>query len=338
MRVVRPNRKSGFIANSSSRRRESWNERPQLWLLHIRVSEGTIIGRKTDAVGRKGRGSRAGGKVEMKNYIALLSTLLMVFAARAGAQNLSSSDTTANQPAASEREPLELPKATNFWDGDTPNLVNLVTHPFATKKYVQRLTVPIRDRVNELDEITAENATRIKDIDGRSQQGLHLASEKVNLADQHASDASAKAQSAETSANQLTTQVSATEQMVDRLDQYKASGQTEIRFRPGQTVLSKTAKDAIDQMAAPLKDERGYIIEIRGFSAGHGRTAMASSQRMSDSVVRYLITTHHIPVYRIYVTNLGNASLDGAASSAKHSSPSRVEVSVLKNELKASNQ
>jgi len=274
----------------------------------------------------------------MKNYLALLSTLLMVFAVRAGAQNLSSSDTTANQPATSEREPLEMPKATNFWDGDSPNLVNLVTHPFATKKYVQRVTVPIRDRVNELDEITSENATKIKDIDGRSQQGLRLASEKVNLADQHASDASSKAQSAQTAANQATTRVSATEQMVDRLDQFKASGQTEIRFRPGQTVLSKTAKDALDQMAAPLKDERGYIIEIRGFSAGHGRTAIASSQKMSDSVVRYLITTHHIPVYRIYVTNLGNVSLGGTASSGKPSSSSRVEVSVLKNDLRASNQ
>lgn len=274
----------------------------------------------------------------MRNYIALLCTLLGVFAAGAGAQNMSSSDATANQPASSEREPLEVPKATDFWDGDTPNLVNLVTHPFATKKYVQRFTVPIRDRVNELDEITSENATKIKDIDSRSQQGLHLASEKVNLADQHASDASAKAQSAQMAANQASTHVSATEQMVERLDQFKASGQTEIRFRPGQTVLSKTAKDALDQMAAPLKDERGYIIEIRGFSAGRGRTALASSEKMSDSVVRYLITTHHIPVYRIYVTNLGNVSLGESASSGKHLSPSRVEVSLLKNELRASNQ
>ena len=56
-----------------------------------------------------------------------------------------------------DREPIPPPTSTNFWDGDDPNLVNLVTHPFANKKYVQRQVRPIRDRLNELDELTSEN-------------------------------------------------------------------------------------------------------------------------------------------------------------------------------------
>jgi outer membrane protein OmpA-like peptidoglycan-associated protein len=239
----------------------------------------------------------------------------------------------------SEREPIPSSTPKDFWDGDDPNLMNLVTHPFASKKYVQRQVGPIRDRINELDELTSQNGRTIKDVDGRAQQGIRLASEKSSLADQHATDAGNKAQLAQTAATQVVARVSAAEQMVGSLDQYKGSGQTEIRFRAGQTVLSKAAKDALDQIAAPLKDQRSYIIEVRGYASGRGQAAIASSQKMADSVVRYLVLNHQIPVYRVYVMSLGNspaASADGTM--AKHTSGGRVEVSLIKHDLVGSAQ
>lgn len=275
----------------------------------------------------------------MKNRIliavCLSSALILPGFAQQGNSDSSTSQ-TANQNL-STREPLQDPTPKGFWDGDDPNLVNLVTHPFATKKYVQRHTQPIRDRINELDELTSENAQHIKDIDSRSQQGLQMASEKSSLADQHASDAANKAQLAQTAANDATTKVTSAEQMVNGLDQYKGSAQTEIRFRPGQTVLSKSAKDALDQMATPLKDQRSYIIEVRGFAPGHGQAAITSSQKMADSVVRYLVLTHGIPVYRIYELSMGNTPASGEAMGAKHTT-ARVEVNVLQNNLVSSAQ
>jgi outer membrane protein OmpA-like peptidoglycan-associated protein len=247
-----------------------------------------------------------------------------------------SSDSGAQQPAPGDtvREPLLSQTSRDFWDGDDPNLVNLVTHPFARKAWVKRQVGPIRDRLNELDEITAENATKIRDIDARSQQGLQLASEKTNLADQHATDASNKAQTAKLAATDASTRVSSAEQMVGSLDQYKASTQTEIRFRPGQTLLSKQAKDALDQMAAPLKNEHSYVIEVRGFSPGRGQAAIAASQKMADSVVRYLVLTHNIPVYRIYTVGMGSAPAADEAGS-KRPVGARVEVSLLRNDVLA---
>jgi outer membrane protein OmpA-like peptidoglycan-associated protein len=256
-----------------------------------------------------------------------------------GAQPAATGAQSAPQSAsASEREPLPAPTPKDFWDGDDPNLANLITHPFANKKWVQRQVAPIRDRINELDELTTENATQIKDVDARSQRGIQLASEKSSLADQHASDAATKAQLAQTSATQVSTRVSTEEQVVGNLDQYKGSGQTEIRFRPGQTVLSKAAKDALDEMAAPLKDQRSYIIEVRGFSPGRGQSAIASSQKMADSVVRYLVLNHQIPVYRIYMMSLGNAQASADGTMAKHASGGRVEISLMKNDLVGSMQ
>ena len=282
------------------------------------------------------------GQKMKKNRIFITLLLSAALALPGFAQQTTSTASTpptatpsASQSAsASELEPLPAPTPRDFWDGDDPNLVNLVTHPFASKKYVQRQVGPIKDRLNELDELTSENGKQIKDVDARAQRGIQLASEKSSLADQHATDAANKAQLAQTSAAQVATRVSTAEQMVGSLDQYQGSGQTEIRFRPGQTVLSKTAKDALDEMAAPLKDQRSYIIEVRGFAPGRGQTAIASSQKIADSVVRYLVLNHQIPVYRIYVISMGSSSVAGAdGTMAKHTNGGRVEVSLMKNEV-----
>jgi len=210
-------------------------------------------------------------------------------------------------------------------------------NPFARKKYVQRQTAPIRDRVNELDELTSSNSKAIKDTDSRAQEGIRLASAKANEADQHAIDAGNKAQAAQQTATQATTRLTTVEQVVGNIDQYKAATQTEIRFRTGQTMLSKNAKSALDDLATPLKDQRGYIVEVQGFSSGHGQTAIATSQKMADAVVRYLVLNHDIPVYRIYVVGMGNAPVQTADQTAdgktKHISGGRVEVSLLKNDL-----
>jgi outer membrane protein OmpA-like peptidoglycan-associated protein len=269
--------------------------------------------------------------VAMKKQIFMTAVTAVALGLTALAQNSANSSTgqAAAPQATSEREPLQAPKAQGYWDGDDPNIVNLIAHPFASKKYVLRHTVPIKDRLNELDEITAENQVHIKDIDARTQQGLQMASEKVSIADQHATDALNKSQVAQTAATQASSRVASTEQKVGTVDDYKGSAQTEIRFRAGQSVLSKRAKNALDDMVGPLQGQKSYIIEVRGFAPGRGHVAMANSKKMADSVKRYLVLTHKIPVSRIYVMSMGNA---GQASS-RHAARGRVEVSVLQKEL-----
>jgi len=189
--------------------------------------------------------------------------------------------------------------------------------------------------VNELDELTSSNGRAIKDTDARAQQGIKLASDKANLADQHAVDAGNKATAAQQSAQQVTARVQTVETVVGNIDQYKASNQTEIRFRPGQTVLSKNAKDALDTMASGVKGQRGYIIEVQGFSSGKAQTAISNSQKMAESVVRYLVLNHEIPVYRIYLVGMGNAPAPTTdeTTKTKRISGGRVEISLLKNDL-----
>jgi outer membrane protein OmpA-like peptidoglycan-associated protein len=276
-------------------------------------------------------------------FVALILSLMLALPAFAQQTDSSSSAPQAapagqTAPAAPSAEtgraPLPPSTPRDFWDGDDPNLVNLVLHPYARKAWVKRQIDPIKDRVNELDELTAANAGAIKDVDGRAQHGIQLASEKVSLADQHAADAGNKAQMAKLAATDATTRVSDAEQRVGNLDQYKAGALTEIRFRPGQTLLSKQAKDALDQMALPLKGQHNYVIEVRGFSPGRGQAAIAASQKMADSVVRYLVLNHNIPVYRIYTVGMGSVPAAGEeGTTAKRPTSARVEVSLLRNDV-----
>jgi outer membrane protein OmpA-like peptidoglycan-associated protein len=275
----------------------------------------------------------------MTNRILITLLLSMGLALSVVAQQTTSSSsaqpaTSASQAApasqpvtVSNNEPLQSPPRQDFWDGDEPSLTWLVLHPFASKAYVRRHVQPIQDRVNELDEITGENSRMIKEVDARAQHGIQLASEKSSLADQHAQDAASKAQMAHQTVASLNTRVATDETVVGNLDQYKSSAQTEIRFRPGQTVLSKQAKDALDELAVQVKGQHGYIIEVQGFSAGRGQAAILNSKKMADSVERYLVLNQEVPAYRIYVVGMGNAAEE------KHTVGSRIEVSVLKNDV-----
>jgi outer membrane protein OmpA-like peptidoglycan-associated protein len=271
----------------------------------------------------------------MKNRIVialLLAGVLILPAFAQQTQPATQSAPTTDQAAAPKADnatgktPLQPDTHEGFWGK---------LNPFARKKYVQRQTSPIRDRINELDELTATNSKAIKDTDARAQQGIQLASAKANEADQHAIDAGNKATAAQQTAQQAHTRLNTVEQVVTNIDQYQASTQTEIRFKSGQTLLSKNAKEALDEMATPLKSQRGYIIEVQGFSSGHGQTAIANSQKMAESVVRYLVLNHEIPVYRIYLVGMGNAPVQATTSEAKPKriSGGRVEISLLKNNL-----
>src|SRR5271170_5021682 len=239
---------------------------------------------------------------------------------------------TTSQPASSQtatgKEPLQPETREGFWGR---------VNPFARKKYVARQTQPIRDRINELDELTASNSKAIKDTDVRAQQGIQLASAKANEADQHAIDAGNRAQAAQQTADQAHTRLNTVEQVVTNIDQYQPTTQTEILFKSGQTVLSQNAKNALDEMATPLKSQRGYVVEVQGFSSGHGQVAISTSQKMAESVVRYLALNHDIPIYRIYLVGMGNAPAPASASSGeakpKRITRGRVEVSLLKNNL-----
>ena len=267
----------------------------------------------------------------MKNYLLSLS-LVAAMAVPVVAQQTQS--TTSDQPQAQQaqtndqtatgKDPLTYERKEGFWGH---------MNPFARKKYVNRQLDPVRGRVNELDELTAKNAKMIADVDARATEGIRNAMSKANEADTHALDAGTRANQAQQTAQQAHARIATVEDTVSKIDQYQPITQAEIRFRAGQNTLSKNAKDALDQMATSLKNQKGYIVEVEGFSPGNATTAIENSREMAQMVVRYLVLNHEIPVYRIYTVGMGNAPIQAEDGKVHRQKGGKVEISLLKNGL-----
>jgi outer membrane protein OmpA-like peptidoglycan-associated protein len=200
-------------------------------------------------------------------------------------------------------------------------------NPFARKKWVNRQTQPIKDQVNELDQLQAKNANDIKDVDSRAQAGIKNAMNAANTADQHAQDAANRANSANQIASNASTRTDALGNTVTNLDQYQTVSSTSVKFAAGRTTLGPTAKSDLDALATTLSGEKGYIIEVQGYS----KSGVQTSQAMADAVVRYLVTEHQVPVYRIYKSGLGKNTVKPA--DGEQAIVNGVRVTLLHNSL-----
>ncbi len=216
-------------------------------------------------------------------------------------------------------QPLQMQSKEGFWGH---------MNPLARKKWVRRQMDPVRDRVNELDQLQAKNANDIRDVDARATAGIKRASDSAALADQHAQDASRRADAANGTATAASTRTDALHTTVSNLDQYQAVETTPVKFAAGHTALGARGKAELDELAAKLNAEKGYIVEVQGYS----RSGVATSQAMADSVVRYLVVEHQVPVYRIYRSGLGRASTR-TAGDGQASVVNGVRVTLLHNSL-----
>jgi outer membrane protein OmpA-like peptidoglycan-associated protein len=234
-------------------------------------------------------------------------------AAQSSAMNPNDSSTYATG------KPLQPESKEGFWGH---------MNPLARKKWVKRQVDPIKDRENELDQLQAKNANDIRDVDTRSQAGIHRAMDAASTADQHAADASNRANQANTLAGTATSKTDALHGTVSNLDQYQQVTSAAVPFASGRTTLGPKAKSDLDDMAARLGTEKGYILEVQGYS----RSGVSNSQAMADSVVRYLVTEHQVPIYRIYRTGLGKQK-DVAANEGDKPLVNGVRITLLHNSL-----
>jgi outer membrane protein OmpA-like peptidoglycan-associated protein len=208
-------------------------------------------------------------------------------------------------------------------------------NPLARKKWVNRQVTPVKDRLNELDQLTAKNAADIKDVDARAQAGIHQAQSTADQANQQALQASTQAGQAQQIAQQASTQTNQLNSTVTNLDQYQQIADTELHFRSTQVGLNDKAKEALDQVATQLQGQKGYIVEVQGYSKSRGQAGIQKSQNMADAVVRYLVVDHHVPVYRIYRLAMGNAPIED--STASSTTGTVVHVTLMHNSLAALN-
>ncbi len=236
-------------------------------------------------------------------------------AATQAKSGMSADDTTSYATG----KPLEQQSKEGFWGH---------LNPLARKKWVKRQTDPIRDRTNELDQLQAKNRNDIRDVDTRAQAGIRKANDAAAQADQHAADASNRANAANSLAGNANSKTDALNGTVSNLDQYQTVSSASVPFAAGRTTLGPKAKTDLDDLATKLASEKGYIVEVQGYS----KSGVANSQAMADAVVRYLVTEHQVPVYRIYKSGLGKATTT-ASTDGEKALTNGVRVTLLHNSL-----
>jgi outer membrane protein OmpA-like peptidoglycan-associated protein len=245
-------------------------------------------------------------------------------AATANDQNGATAQTGEVKP----EPPLAAPVRQGFWGR---------LNPFARKKYVEGQLSPIRDRVNELNGLSADNAKSISSLDARNKAAIAAANEQVKHANDIADAAQQQVQQDSTQAGQLNDQVGQVNTKLHSIDQYQVAQNAELHFKPGPAKLNPDAEQQLSSFLQGLADQKGYVVEVTAYSTRKGRAGDTASQDLADAVVRYMVLDQNIPLYRIYTMGMGNAAPAAAQMSA--SGPARataggtVKIQVLKNSL-----
>ena len=238
-------------------------------------------------------------------------------------QDSSSSDVQ-EPPVPYSASPVK-PRQEGFWGR---------VNPFARKKWVKNQIDPITGQITELNEVNGKNSRDIKDVDSRAQAGIHKAQSTADAANQTATAAGTKAQRAGLTAQNAKNRVDALTSTVNSLDNYGQLAEVDVLFRGGQPVLSTSARKTLDDLAAKVSGQPGYILEVEAHSPASGAAGIQNSERLAEVVKRYLVTEHDIPVYRMHAVALGNArSKDDGDNRPIHTSS--VHIRLMENSLAA---
>jgi len=262
--------------------------------------------------------------------LALVTAIAIPAAAQQGQSATGSQDNPpSTQQPSQTAKPLNNQTKEGFWGR---------VNPMARKKWVKKQTDPINDRLTELDEVNAKNAKDIQDVDGRAQAGIKQAQSTAEKANEVATSASTQAQNANQVATTASGHVDQLHTTVNGIDTYKPINEVDVPFKRGSTILSDDAKQQLDGLATSLKDHKGYVVEIEGYSPARGVVGIQNSQRLTEAVKRYLVE-HDIPVYRVHAVALGNAQMaSNANASADDQKPikaSSVHIRLMENSLAA---
>ena len=206
----------------------------------------------------------------------------------------------------------------------------------SSKNYVRQETTPLINKTNELDDLTAKNTNAIKDVDARAQAGIQEVTAKAAQVDQKAQAAADQAGQAQTQADNAVHRVDSLQNTVANLDNYRVVTETAVHFGFDKDNLTKTAQEALDQLANDVPNAKGYIITVEGGtdSVGSADYNYGLSERRADAVIQYLASKHSIPAHKIYLVGLGkdkpvdsNKTRDGRAKNR------RVDVRLMTNSV-----
>jgi outer membrane protein OmpA-like peptidoglycan-associated protein len=141
------------------------------------------------------------------------------------------------------------------------------------------------------------------------------------------------AKAAQETADAAVAGVNATNKRITDLDDYVVQSTATVNFKVGSAVLSKDAKEQLDQIAATAATLKGYMIEVTGYASSEGGTKMnkSLSERREKAVREYLIDNHNVSLRR-FTPSYGFGELQAVADNTTREGRQqnrRVEIKLL---------
>jgi outer membrane protein OmpA-like peptidoglycan-associated protein len=208
----------------------------------------------------------------------------------------------------------------------------------ATKTYVKQQTAPVINKVDELDERTAQTTRGIRDTDQRAQQGIQGVEAHASAADQKALAARQQADQAQQLASNANSGVQDLTNRVINIDNFHPVTETAVHFGFNKADLSKRDKQQLDELGQQIPNVKGYLVQIEGRtdSVGDAQYNYELSQRRAAAVTQYLASKYNVPAHKIFIVGLGkDAPVDKNTTAQGRAENRRVDIRLMTNNTQA---
>jgi outer membrane protein OmpA-like peptidoglycan-associated protein len=184
--------------------------------------------------------------------------------------------------------------------------------------------VPVEGRLG-----TAE--TRVGEVEQNAQRMSGQLDELAAVSNAAAGGAVA----AQETADRAVQGVQVANERINSIDDFTPEQSISINFKASSAVLTPDSKASLDQVAGYAKNAKGFLIEVTGYAyeSRNKDVNRRLSQQRAESVVRYLVENHNIPLRRI-LTPFGYGAMNPVADNktrAGRAENRRAEVRVLVN-------
>lgn len=176
-----------------------------------------------------------------------------------------------------------------------------------SKNYVRQQVTPLINKVNELDDLTAQNTRSIKETDQRIQTAIQQADAAADAANRKAQASDQQAQQAQTKADTAVQKVANVEKVVAASDDYRVVKEITVSFAVDSAELSDDSKAQLGQLVSDATGLNNSVVVVEGFtdSMGSADYNYTLSDRRADVVRQFLASQCSVPAYKIRTIGLG---------------------------------
>lgn len=197
---------------------------------------------------------------------------------------------------------------------------------------VESRVTPVEGRLTETEDRLTRSEENAKHMSGQIDETRDLANSARSNAKTAQDSADAALAGVKSAKDQIAAVDQSTNARITAVDDFEPKESLAIHFKVNSSELTPEAKAKLDSLVKEALNEKGYVVEVRGFASSDGDSQFnrVLSQRRADAVVQYL-ADNMVPLRRI-VTPFGFGDKLPVADNKTHAGREenrRVEVSIL---------